>query len=91
MPTRTQSLKQKHLDAADKAVHDSERRNILLQQLEKSFVSLEQDVAALRQAAGSLPSQNASPEAGSTILSSHRSCCCLGRTPFCVACRDICV
>ncbi len=62
-----ESLKQKHLDAADKAVHDSERRNILLQQLEKAFVSLEQDVAALRQAAGSLPSQNASPEAGSTI------------------------
>lgn len=56
------SLKQKHLDAADKAIHDSERRTILLQQLEQAFVSLEHDIAALRQAAESIPSQNGSPE-----------------------------
>ena len=61
------SLKQKHLDAADKAIHDSERRNILLQQLEQAFVSLEHDIAALHQVAESLLSQNASPEAKNVL------------------------
>ena len=61
------SFKQKHLDAADKAIHDSQKRNILLQQLEQAFVSLEQDVAYLHQVAGSSPSQNASPQAENAI------------------------
>ena len=61
------SLKQKHLDAADKAIHDSQKRNILLQQLEQAFVSLEHDIAALHQLAGSSPSQNASPEAKNVL------------------------
>jgi aspartate kinase len=61
------SLKQKHLDAADKAVHDNEKRNTLLCQLEQAFILLEEDIAALRLAAQSLSSQSSSLEAIDTI------------------------
>src|SRR5579859_4880239 len=57
------SFKQKHLDAADKAVHDIEKRNTLLCQLEQAFILLEEDIAALRLAAQSLSSQRSSVEA----------------------------
>src|SRR5712692_3715547 len=42
------TLKQKHLDAAEKAVNDSDRRNVLQEQLHSAFLLLEQDVAKLR-------------------------------------------
>src|SRR5437660_4868407 len=44
------ALKQKHFDAAEKAVNAAEERNTLLKQLESAFSSLEHDVANLRQA-----------------------------------------
>src|SRR6266699_2569427 len=44
------ALKQKHFDAAEKAVNAAEGRNTLLKQLESAFSSLEHDVANLRQA-----------------------------------------
>jgi aspartate kinase len=61
------SLKQKHLDAADKAVHDSEKRNTLLCQLEQAFISLKEDIATLQLAAQSLPPQSSSLEVEDTI------------------------
>src|SRR5260370_40401878 len=42
------ALKQKHFDAAEKAVNAAEGRNSLLKQLESAFSSLEHDVANLR-------------------------------------------
>ncbi len=43
-----QSLKQKHLEAAEKAVHDYEARHVLCHDLEAAFQLLEQDIATLR-------------------------------------------
>ncbi len=43
-----QTLKHKHLEAVDKAVHDPDRRDALRKQLEAAFCMLEEDVATLR-------------------------------------------
>lgn len=41
------ALRQKHLEAAEKAVHNTKQRAILYGQLEEAFAGLERDVAAL--------------------------------------------
>ncbi len=41
------ALKQRHVEAVEKAVHNREGRNVLHQDLESAFIALEQDVAAL--------------------------------------------
>src|SRR2546421_8474971 len=46
------ALKQRHLDAAEKAVHNPHRRSALRQDLETAFTLLEQDVARLRSKVG---------------------------------------
>jgi aspartate kinase len=42
------ALKQRHLDAAEKAVHNRDGRTALRQDLEAAFTLLEQDIASLR-------------------------------------------
>jgi aspartate kinase len=46
------ALKQRHLDAAEKAVHNPHRQSALRQDLETAFTLLEQDVARLRSKVG---------------------------------------
>src|SRR5947209_14257213 len=55
------ALKQKHFEAAEKAVHDSEGRGTLLQELEKAFIALEHDIANLQQVAESSSLQHIHP------------------------------
>src|SRR5712691_10007450 len=52
------ALKQKHLEAAEKAVHDRERRIALQEQLEAAFLLLEQDATNLRHIVSQNPSQS---------------------------------
>ena len=42
-----QALKQRHIEAAEKAIHNHERQRVLLHELEQAFTALERDVASL--------------------------------------------
>ncbi|HBE28168.1 MAG TPA: aspartate kinase [Ktedonobacter sp.] len=61
------ALKQKHFEAAEKAVQDSEGRGSLLKELEKAFVSLEYDIANLQQIVEASSLQHVHPETASMI------------------------